>query len=47
MGVRFLGISEEDQKLIAQELSEYTLVKEACDFLVTLEIDLAEDLRRN
>lgn len=41
MGVRFVKISDEDQKLIAQELNQYDVGKVACEFLDTLETDLA------
>jgi hypothetical protein len=44
MGVRFVHISEDDQKLIAQELGQHNLGKVACDFMDTLEIQLIEDL---
>jgi hypothetical protein len=40
MGVRFVTISDEDQKLIAQELNQYDVGKVACEFLDTLETEL-------
>jgi hypothetical protein len=44
MGVRFVSISEEDRRLIAQELAQYKLGKVACDFMDTLETQIIEDL---
>jgi len=43
MGVRFLNISSEDRRLIARELGQYEISREACDFLDTLEIELGNE----
>ena len=47
MGVRFVFISEEDRRLIAQKLAQYNLGKVACDFMDTLDIELIEDSSTN
>lgn len=43
MGVRFVKISNEDRRLIARELGQYEIGKEAREFLDTLEIKLSKD----
>jgi hypothetical protein len=44
MGVRFVEISEEDRRLIADVVNEHDLVKIAADYLDTLETEIIEDL---
>jgi hypothetical protein len=39
MGVRFVEISEEDRRLIAEVVKEHDVVKIATDYLDTLETD--------
>jgi hypothetical protein len=39
MGVRFVEISEEDRRLIAEVVNEHDVVKIAADYLDTLETD--------
>ena len=43
MGVRFVNISSEDRKLIAQELAQLNVGKTACEYLDTLELDTTEN----
>ena len=43
MGVRFIDISEEDRRLIAQELDQCKLGKAECDFTDTVETQIMED----
>ena len=40
MGVRFVKISKEDRRIIAQKLDHYEVGQEACDYLDTLEFEL-------
>ena len=40
MGVRFVKISKEDRRIIAQKLDHYEVGKEACDYLDKLEFEL-------
>ena len=44
MGVRFVDISDEDRRLIAQEVTDPNAVKEAIDYLDNLEGQIIEDL---
>ena len=44
MGVRFVQISQEDRKIIAQKLDYYEVGQEACDYLDTLEFELKQKL---
>ena len=39
MGVRFVKISKEDRRIIAQKLDHYEVGQEACDYLDTLEFE--------
>lgn len=43
MGVRFLEISSEDRRILARKIDNYQVGQEACDYLDTLEIELAVD----
>ncbi len=43
MGVRFIEISEEDRRLIAQKLDQCRSVKAECDFMDTVETQIVED----
>ena len=42
MGVRFVKISNEDRRVIAQKLDNHEVGKQACDYLDTLEIELKQ-----
>ena len=42
MGVRFVKISKEDRRIIAQKLVHYEVGQEACDYLDTLEFELKQ-----
>ncbi|MES0350904.1 MAG: PilZ domain-containing protein [Desulfobacteria bacterium] len=42
MGVRFVKISKEDRRIIAQKLDHYAVGQEACDYLDTLEFELKQ-----
>jgi len=42
MGVRFVKISNEDRRIIAQKLDHYAVGQEACDYLDTLEFELKQ-----
>jgi hypothetical protein len=44
MGVRFVKISKEDRRIIAQKLDHYEVGQEACDYLDTLEFELKQVL---
>ena len=44
MGVRFVEISKEDRRIIAQKLDHYAVGQEACDYLDTLEFELKQVL---
>jgi hypothetical protein len=43
MGVRFVEISNEDRRILASKIDNYQVSQEACDYLDTLEIELATD----
>ena len=43
MGVRFVSMSSEDRRILGQKLDNYAVSQEACDYLDTLEIELATD----
>ena len=42
MGVRFVKISKEDRRIIAQKLDHYEVGQEACDYMDTLEFELKQ-----
>jgi len=44
MGVRFVKISKEDRRIIAQKLDHYEVGQEACDYMDTLEFELKQVL---
>jgi hypothetical protein len=43
MGVRFVKISKEDRRIIAQKLDHYEVGKEAFEYLDKLEFELKQD----
>jgi hypothetical protein len=44
MGVRFIEISDEDRRLITHEVTDNNLVREASEYLDTLELETIADL---
>ena len=44
MGVRFIEISDEDRRLITHEVTDDNLVREASEYLDTLELETIADL---
>jgi hypothetical protein len=44
MGVRFIEISDEDRRLITHEVTDQNLVREASEYLDTLELETMADL---
>jgi hypothetical protein len=44
MGVRFIEISDEDRRLITHEVTDHNLVREASEYLDTLELETSADL---
>ena len=44
MGVRFIEISDEDRRLITHEVTDHNLVREASEYLDTLELETVTDL---
>ena len=44
MGVRFIEISDEDRRLITHEVTDNNLVREASEYLNTLELETIADL---
>jgi hypothetical protein len=44
MGVRFIEISDEDRRLITHEVADHNIVREASEYLDTLELETVTDL---
>ena len=43
MGVRFVNMSSEDRRILAQNLDNYAVSQEACDYMDTLEFEWSKD----